>query len=163
MFGFLTFGTTLTLLDLALKKQVEAQEDKNFPRELKGSQGLIWLYKNHNPGFSFGFLKGSRAVELVPLCFASGIAGAWTYLMGLRGRFMEKLALTLTLAGGISNVYDRMTRGYVVDYFSIRWKGLKKVVLNLGDLFIFTGAVLVAALGFLKSVKDWRDSSSEGM
>ena len=83
MFGFLTFGTTLTLLDLALKKQVEAQEDKNFPRELKGSQGLIWLYKNHNPGFSFGFLKGSRAVELVPLCFASGIAGAWRSLMGV--------------------------------------------------------------------------------
>lgn len=69
---------------------------------------------------------------------------------------MEKLALTLTLAGGISNVYDRMARGYVVDYFSIRWKGLKKVVLNLGDLFIFTGAVLMVILGFLKSAKDWK-------
>lgn len=159
MFGFLTFGTTLTFLDLAFKKQIEAQDEKNFPRELKGSKGLIWLYKNHNPGFSFGVLKGSRAVELVPLCLASGIAGAWTYLMGTKGRFMEKLALTLTLAGGISNIYDRMVRGYVVDYFSIRWKALKKVVLNLGDLFVFAGAVLVVILGLFESIKDWRAES----
>ena len=157
MFGFLTFGTTLTLLDLALKKQVEAQEDKNFPRELKGSQGLIWLYKNHNPGFSFGFLKGSRAVELVPLCFASGIAGAWTYLMGLRGRFMEKLALTLTLAGGISNVYDRMTRGYVVDYLRLPMKKgghmrqkIRHVIFNIADLFIFLGGAFTALYSLLK-------------
>ena len=154
MFGFLTFGTTLTFLDLALKKQVEAQDDKNFPRELKGSRGLIWLYKNHNPGFSFGFLKGSRAVELVPLCLASGIAGAWTYLMGAKGKFMEKLALTLILAGGVSNVYDRMVRGYVVDYFSIQCGRLKKVVFNLGDMFIFLGAGIMLIIEIIKAFKE---------
>ena len=69
--------------------------------------------------------------------------------------FMEKLALTLTLAGGVSNLYDRMKRGYVVDYFSFQWKALKKVVFNLGDLFIFAGAFLMAAgtaAGFLKDL-----------
>ena len=65
--------------------------------------------------------------------------------MGTRGRILEKLALTLTLAGGVSNLYDRMKRGYVVDYFSFQWKALKKVVFNLGDLFIFAGAFLMAA------------------
>ena len=64
--------------------------------------------------------------------------------MGTRGRILEKLALTLTLAGGVSNLYDRMKRGYVVDYFSFQWKALKKVVFNLGDLFIFAGAFLMA-------------------
>lgn len=154
MFGFLTFGTTLTFLDQALKKQIESQDGNEFPKELKGSGGLIKLYKNHNPGFSFGFLKGSRAVELVPLCLASGIAGAWTYLMTARGHFMEKMALTLTLAGGISNLYDRMKRGYVVDYFSIQWKALKKVVFNLGDLFILAGAVLVVVNSLVETVLD---------
>ena len=72
-----------------------------------------------------------------------------------RGRILEKLALTLTLAGGVSNLYDRMKRGYVVDYFSFQWKALKKVVFNLGDLFIFAGAFLMAAgtaAGFLKDL-----------
>lgn len=154
MFGFLTFGTTLTFLDLALKKHIEEQSSEEFPKELKGTKGYVWLYQNHNPGFSFGFLKGSRAVELIPLCVTSGIAGAWTYLMRTRGRLLEKLALTLTLAGGASNLYDRMKRGYVVDYFSVRWKALKKVVFNLGDIFILAGTVLMVVAGLADMVKD---------
>lgn len=143
MFGFLTFGTTLTFLDLAVKKQIEEQDPKDFPKDLDGTKGLVKLYRNHNAGFSFGFFEGSRAVELIPLCLTSALAGAWTWLMGTRGRFAEKLALTLTLAGGVSNLCDRMMRGYVVDYFSIQWKGLKKVVLNLGDVFILTGSAIL--------------------
>ena len=65
---------------------------------------------------------------------------------------MEKLALTLTLAGGVSNLYDRMKRGYVVDYFSICWKFLKRVVLNLGDVCIFAGAVLYMVSQFIAFV-----------
>ena len=121
MFGFLTFGTTLTVADLAVKNEIERQDDAAFPREMKGSKGWIKLYKNHNAGFSFGFLKGSRLVELVPLCITSGLAGAWAYIMGVRGRAAEKFALTLVLAGGLSNLLDRMSRGYVVDYFAIQW------------------------------------------
>lgn len=157
MFGFLTAGTTLTMLDLALKNEVEKQRDETFPRDLKGTNGTIRLYKNHNQGFSFGFLKGSRAVELLPLCMTSALAGAWAYLMGTKGRFLEKLALTLSLAGGVSNLIDRMKRGYVVDYFSIQWKTLKKVVFNLGDIFIFCGSALLVAAGLIDILKEnWR-------
>ena len=102
MFGFLTFGTTLTFLDQAFKARIEKEEKGTFPRELAISKGKIKIYQNHNEGFSFGILKGSRAVQLVPLCVTSAFAGAWAYLMGTRGRILEKLALTLTLAGGVS-------------------------------------------------------------
>ena len=47
-------------------------------------------------------------------------------MIGKKGRVLEKTALTLVLAGGASNLYDRLKRGYVVDYFSIQWKKLKK-------------------------------------
>ena len=155
MFGFLTFGTTLTVADLAVKSEIERQDSAAFPREMKGSGGWIKLYKNHNSGFSFGFLKGSRIVKLVPLCVTSGIAGAWTYMMGVRGRLAEKLALTLVLAGGVSNLVDRLTRGYVVDYFAIQWKFLKKVVFNLADIFILLGSFLLVAVQVLEGVKGW--------
>ena len=82
MFGFLTFGTTLTFLDQAFKARIEKEEKGTFPRELAISKGKIKLYQNHNEGFSFGILKGSRAVQLVPLCVTSAFAGAWAYLMG---------------------------------------------------------------------------------
>lgn len=163
MLGFLTFGTTLTFMDLALKNQIEAQDAAEFPKDLKESKGWIRLYRNHNPGFSFGFFKEwPKAVEMIPLCFTSALAGAWTYLMGRRGRFVEKLALTLALAGGISNLYDRMKRGYVVDYFSIQWKALKKVVFNLGDIFILTGAALTVLVEFVDLIRDMGNKGEEG-
>lgn len=154
MLRFLTLGTTLTMMDIAVKNEIEKQEDADFPHEMKGSKGWIKLYKNHNAGFSFGVLKGSRAVELIPLCMTSGIAGAWAYLMTVRGRFAEKLALTLVLSGGVSNLFDRLTRGYVVDYFSIQWKRLKKVVLNLGDLFIFAGSFLLVLIQLAEAFQE---------
>ena len=136
MFGFLTLGTTMAMTDLAFKNRIDSQKDEEFPRELTGSNGKILLYKNHNDGFSFGVLRGSRLVELVPLCLTSGIAGVWTYLMSVRGRWAEKIAMTFVLAGGASNLIDRLTKGYVVDYICVQWKALKKVVFNLADVFI---------------------------
>ena len=56
---------------------------------------------------------------------------------------MEKAGYALVLAGGLSNLYDRLRRGYVVDYFSIQAGFLKKVVFNLGDLFIMAGAAVL--------------------
>ncbi len=155
MFGFLTFGTTLTVADLAVKSEIERQDAAAFPREMKNSKGWIKLYKNHNSGFSFGVLKGNRIVKLVPLCVTSGIAGAWTYMMGVRGRFAEKLALTLVLAGGLSNLLDRLSRGYVVDYFAIQWRFLKKVVFNLADIFILLGSGILVAVQVTAGIKDW--------
>ena len=154
MFGFLTFGTTLALTDLAVKKEIEARPDKEFPKTVKESSGLIRLYKNHNPGFSFGFMKEyPKLVELIPVCTWSAVAGVWAYVIGKKGRVLEKTALTLVLAGGASNLYDRLKRGYVVDYFSIQWKKLKKVVFNLGDIFIFAGSALFAAVQFVEEIR----------
>ena len=143
MFGFLTLGTTMAMTDLAFKNRIDSQKDEEFPRELTGSNGKILLYKNHNDGFSFGVLRGSRLVELVPLCLTSGIAGVWTYLMSVRGRWAEKIAMTFVLAGGASNLIDRLTKGYVVDYICVQWKALKKVVFNLADVFIMIGCGLL--------------------
>ena len=39
-----------------------------------------------------------------------------------------------------SNLYDRITKGGVTDYFVI--KGIPKIVFNLSDLVIILGAVI---------------------
>jgi signal peptidase II len=38
----------------------------------------------------------------------------------------------------------------VIDYFSIQWGRLKKVVFNLGDIFVFIGAAMLAVLEILR-------------
>lgn len=47
-----------------------------------------------------------------------------------------------------------MTRGYVVDYVSIRWKKLKEVTFNLADVCVIFGAFLLLIVEMFQSVRE---------
>lgn len=152
---FICIGAMIFVIDLLLKESIEQQDQETFPRELEKSQGKILLYRNHNEGFPFGFLKEKpELVKNIPLIMTSALAGILLWLLPKKGQILEKTALTFAIGGGLSNLYDRLVRGYVVDYFSIQWKKLKKVVFNLGDLFIFLGAALLLISELIQSVRD---------
>lgn len=152
---FVGLIAVLAVIDLCIKKVVEEQEDTEFPRELRGTGGKILLYKNHNPGFPFGFLKEkAEIVRMIPLALISFLGGMLAWMMTKKGNMIEKLSLSLVIGGAISNLYDRLARGYVVDYFSFQFGRLKKVVFNLGDMFIFLGAMILLIWSLVGSVKE---------
>ncbi len=66
----------------------------------------------------------------------------------------QKIGLSMVLGGAISNLYDRLVKGYVVDYFSIEFKRLKNVIFNLGDIFVFLGSLVFLAAELLEDMKD---------
>ena len=65
---------------------------------------------------------------------------------------MEKISLCLIIAGSLSNLFDRFSRGYVVDYLRIKKKVADKVVFNLGDVFILLGSLMLPLVGKKKAV-----------
>ena len=80
---------------------------------------------------------------------ASGLVCLSTGLHALsvwrkKGGFLRSLAIALTLAGAISNTYDRFVRRYVVDYFGFRtrYEKFNRITFNLADMFIFVGSAL---------------------
>lgn len=152
---FIGFIVLLAVLDLCIKGFIEEQEESDFPKELSKSGGKVLLYKNHNAGFSFGYLKNNQSlVQMIPLAVACFVGGMLAGLLQRKGRILEKLALSFVLGGAVSNLYDRLVRHYVVDYFSIQYGRLKKVVFNLGDLFIFLGAGLMLAAEIVRTFKE---------
>ena len=152
----------LTALDLGMKHEIEGQEDDTFPRELPCMKGWIKIHKNHNGGFPFGVLKERPdLVKGIPIMVVSAVAGALGILMTHKGRNMEKAGLAIVLGGALSNLYDRVIRGYVVDYFTIEWKGLKKVVFNLGDMFVFLGSILFALAQALERPEEPKDKKKK--
>ncbi len=142
-------------IDYFCKENIEAQKPEDFPRDMEKSHGKVRLYRNHNEGFCFGVKKENKElVRMVPVIFTSAAAGILTWLLCRdEGKRTEKIGLALITAGGLSNLYDRIKRGYVVDYFSIRCKYLEKVVFNLGDFFILAGSALIAITGMFGSVR----------
>ena len=146
-------------IDYFCKENIEAQKPEDFPRDMGKSHGKIRLYRNHNDGFCVLVQIAGGADGLHdgggPVVFTSAAAGILTWLLCRdEGRKADRIGFALITAGGLSNLYDRLKRGYVVDYFSIRCKYLEKVVFNLGDFFIFAGSALIAASDLLGAVRD---------
>ncbi|MEF9953841.1 MAG: signal peptidase II [Clostridium sp.] len=148
---FLGLMAGLFGLDIFLKGKIEAQDTETFPRDMQGTGGKIRIYKNHNDGFCFGFLKKNKElVTLIPIVFTSAAAGILTWLLTKKGETVHKLGFSLVVAGAASNLYDRLVRGYVVDYFSPQLGFLKKIVFNIGDICIFLGALILAVRDLMK-------------
>lgn len=153
--AFIGLIVLLAVADLCIKRAVEEQDDSAFPKELEGTNGKVVLHKNHNEGFSFGYLKNHpELVLMIPFAVASFLGGMLACLLQRKGKFFQKLAIALTLGGAASNLYDRMVRHYVVDYFSLQYGKLKKVVFNLGDLFIFLGAFIYLLAELWQALKE---------
>ena len=90
-----------------------------------------WMYNMILPWLTGGI----AALDL----FIKDEIGAF---MTKKGCLAQKIGLSMVLGGAISNLYDRLVKGYVVDYFSIEFKRLKKVIFNLGDIFVFLGSLV---------------------
>ena len=141
IYGWIIGG--LAALDLGIKSVIESEEDDTFPRDLPSAKGLIKVHKNHNAGFPFGFMKERpELVKGIPLMVISAMAGALCALLQDKGKTAQKAGIAIIIGGALSNLYDRVVRGYVVDYFSIEWKRLKDVIFNLGDFFVFAGSLI---------------------
>ena len=65
---------------------------------------------------------------------------------------VTKFMLCLILAGGISNLVDRIFRGYVVDYINVRL--INFPVFNLADMFIVVGWIMFLLITIRYAIKN---------
>ncbi|MCM1258973.1 MAG: signal peptidase II [Roseburia sp.] len=121
--------------------------DKNYPFDRKkylfGKRILIRKY--YNKGAVLNFLAGSpKVMRGIHTGVFAVIAGSYLLLFRQKGNIALKISMGMLAGGGASNLFDRVAKGHVVDYFSFvtPWKRLNKIVFNLSDLFIFMGTAL---------------------
>lgn len=135
---------TLFGLDMAVKQYIEENVSETEEKSFCGTKILI--RKVYNKGFAFNSMDS----EPDKVKKASVITTAAILLLTLaeslrEGHKLNKTALTLLSAGSLSNTYDRVVRGKVVDYIGVRsdHKILGDVTANLADIYILTGSLLV--------------------
>jgi len=146
LYKFAPLFTLLTTFDLGIKEYVEENYNKKTEKETVIPK--VVLRKVHNRGFCLDTLDEYPAVVRGTSAVLSGIIGVQAYqLFQKRGRWMEKLGTTILGAGAFSNTFDRIVRGYVVDYFGVEAKNskLSKITANLADLYILVGSLVLFA------------------
>ena len=131
---------TAILLDQVIKIIMKS---KLFNSSILVIPYILKLTYVQNTGAAFGIGSNSTsmfvAVNIV-------IIGLITYFIFSKKDEINRpilSALHLIVAGGISNLIDRITRGFVVDYIDIS-PLIKYPVFNLADIFIVVGCIIIA-------------------
>ncbi len=93
-----------------------------------------------NTGVSFGLFRGNNTFFIL---FTLALAGTLLFLRRKVEAYgkVAALGLALVLGGAIGNLYDRISYGYVVDFFNFSFF---PAVFNVADSAITAGAVLMA-------------------
>jgi len=119
--------------DFLLKKYLLANFIFNKPYPLIGDIVLLRLV--YNRGAAFGILKGNTLF----LIFIGLVFVIFFIIWIFKADFSlkEKIFLAMILGGALSNLYDRVFLGAVVDYIDLGfWP-----VFNLSDTFITLGCI----------------------
>ena len=132
MITLLTAALTLTACTLA-----RWYLERPGRRERSALGGRIKLTALWNRGAAFGLPLGREALIVL-----SALVLGVTVLFRRRSPF----GAGLVLGGGLSNLWERLRYGKVLDYlrFPAAPGKLKKYVYNLADLALFLGALLLA-------------------
>jgi signal peptidase II len=149
----------IVLAEHKIKKNVERNLQLGDKKEIL--QGKIILKKQYNRGMFLNFMEDKvDLVKKTSTVLLGILLIIFTFLLPRQHNKLLKLGLSLCLGGAISNVSDRMKRGYVVDYFSFNCKGLKSIVFNLGDMCIFLGSLIILISSGFKG-KSCADKTAE--
>ena len=74
------------------------------------------------------------------------------FLSGKVSGKLELFSLSLLLSGGVGNIIDRVSLGYVIDYIDVRI--INFAIFNLADICICVGAFLLCAAVYLSDKKE---------
>lgn len=145
----------LIAVDQVIKKAVTGSFDVHESISLTGDFFNITYIKNS--GVAFSMFEGAGTI-LVMIPLAASLA-AIVFIIRRNGKTSKVLmwGLSLIAGGGIGNIIDHITYGYVIDYVSIG----KFAVFNFADVCVCIGCALLASyvlfvyerVGSIKSVK----------
>lgn len=109
--------------------------------------GFFSLTRVHNTGAAFGMLNDVdfpfKSVVLM-LVASAALAGVALYAAMLPpAQWMARIGLAFILGGAAGNLIDRLTVGYVVDFFDVFWRGWHFWAFNVADAAITVGVSLM--------------------
>ena len=140
---YMSIFLVLVCADMGIKQYIEDIFEDSEERETV-IPGIVFR-KVYNKGFAFNVLERAPGmIQKCSLCAAVWIFVYDCWLFTRKKRTAAKLGMALVSAGAVSNVYDRLIRGKVIDYSGMKAekKKFSKLTANLADLYLMLGAVI---------------------
>ena len=142
---YLAITAVICIVDLTIKHYVESRLELNALQERPSK--VLKIKRMHNRGIALnGFDNHPGAVAAVTGIVTAFVAFIYGVFLYRKERGSAVLGLAMLTGGALSNTYDRIKRGYVVDYAAFRtgWKRFDRVFFNIADFFIMAGCAVTA-------------------
>ena len=78
------------------------------------------------------------------------VTGFIFYMMILAKNSIEKWGLIFIITGAISNIFDRLMNGYVIDFIYFHLQAFYWPAFNFADIYITVGIIMIIANMFRK-------------
>lgn len=151
---FISIVIGIVVLDQALKIWVQ-----NIG-ELAVIPGILKFKLNENTSAAYGIGSNSTLTYVATNIVVLGVIFKFITTQNAFVDTKLKVFLSFILAGGISNVIERVIRGYVTEFMDFG-EAINFPVFNLADIFIIIGFVAMAAIFASFTVKEWRSKKVE--
>lgn len=118
---------------------------------------VLEIHTVHNTGGAFGVAEGNTGMFIITNLVVLGLI---IRFICLQRELMDKAtlySLFTILAGGFSNLIDRIIRGYVIDFINII-PSINFPKFNLADMYITIGWITLAFVFALFSYREIKNS-----
>jgi Lipoprotein signal peptidase len=141
---FLLIAIVIFIADFIIKDYIERNKKENDSELIIKDKVILRKVYNKGIMFNIGEDKAEFITGLSVGVFAIVLFG-YIHLLLKNGYGVLKLGASFVIGGAASNIYDRLMKKKVVDYFSIntKVKKIKQIVFNISDWFIFLGAIII--------------------
>lgn len=145
--------TMLSIIFILLDQATKYSVINYLNKDIEIIEDFFYLIYTKNNGAAFSILTGRRIFLIIITLL---IIGGLIYYI-VKNKICSKieiLAFSLIIGGSFGNLIDRIVRGYVIDFISIKILGYNFPVFNIADSLICIGLFLLLIIQFRKERKN---------
>lgn len=140
---YIGIAAGIFILDFFIKKYV----DKRYARKARHPKlkNLVYIEKYYNDGAALNFMeKWPGLLKIIQTVLMLLICVGLYFSIRMHDGKLGKIGMSFLIGGGLSNLFDRYTKGHVVDYIGFNFgpKWFRRIVFNISDFFVFIGGAL---------------------
>lgn len=119
---------------------------------------VLYFHYTENTGVAFSMFSDNRWI-LVGVTSLMLVVALAFFLSGKIRDKLEIFSLSLIIAGGVGNLIDRVSLGYVIDFIDVRI--INFAIFNVADMCITVGAFLLCAAVFIAERREKREAENK--
>lgn len=115
---------------------------------------VLYFHYTENTGVAFSMFSNNRWI-LVGVTSLMLVVALAFFLSGKIKDKLELFSLSMIIAGGVGNLIDRVSLGYVIDFIDVRI--INFAIFNVADMCITVGAFLLCTAVFIAERREKRE------